>query len=65
MDVGLLASSLSGVNFMPSSLLPPPNGVEPWLEDLNFKFIDMVCQNRANLLLTPRKRSDYQYYLNN
>jgi hypothetical protein len=27
--------------------------------------MDMVLKNKANCLLTPLKRSDYQYYLNN
>jgi hypothetical protein len=65
MDIGLPAASPSSVNFMPSSPPPPANGVEPWPEDLNFEFMDMVCKNKANCLLTPLKRSDYRYYLNN
>jgi hypothetical protein len=65
MDVGLPSSSPSGVNFMPSSPPPAPNGVEPWHPDLNNEFMDMVLKNRANCLLTPLKRSDYRYYLNN
>ena len=63
MDVGLSASSLSGVNFMPSS--PPPIGIKPWVDNLNDGFIDMVLKNKSNCLLTPLKRSDYQHYLNN
>jgi hypothetical protein len=67
MDIGLPTSSPSGVNFMPSSPPPAPNGVQPWADsnDLNHEFIDMVLKNKANCLLTPLKRSDYQYYLNN
>jgi len=65
MDVGLLAPSLFSVNFMPSSPPLALNGVQPWPEDLNFEFMDMVCKNKANCLLTPLKRSDYWYYLNN
>jgi hypothetical protein len=68
MDIGLLASSPSGVNFMPSS---PPllarGGVNPWpnFDDLNIEFMDMALKNKGNCLLTPLKRSDYRYYLNN
>jgi hypothetical protein len=65
MDISLLAASPFGVNFMPSSPPPPANGVEPWPKDLNFEFMDMICKNKANCLLTPLKRLDYQYYLNN
>jgi hypothetical protein len=67
MDVGLLAASLSGVNFMPSSPPPAPNGVQPWpnSNDLNLEFMDMVLKNTGNCLLTPLKRSDYWHYLNN
>ena len=67
MDIGLLASSPSGVNFMPPSPPLAPNGVQPWANsnELNNEFIDMVLKNKANCLLIPLKRSDYQYYLNN
>jgi hypothetical protein len=67
MDIGLPDSSLSRVNFMPSSPLPAPNGVQPWgdTDDLNLEFIDMVLKNKANCLFTPLKRLDYCYYLNN
>ena len=63
MDIGLPTSSPSGVNFMPSS--PPSGGVECWPDDLNSQFIEMVLKNKGNCLLTPAKRSDYRYYLNN
>jgi hypothetical protein len=59
MDIGLLASSLSGVNFMPSSQPPPANGMKCWLDDLNDKFIDMVCPQKKLQLLTPHRCSDY------
>jgi hypothetical protein len=65
MDIGLLASSPSGVNFMPSSPPPPANGMQCWPDDLNDKFMDFVCPQRNLKLLTPRRRSDYRYYLNN
>jgi hypothetical protein len=67
MDIGLPASSPSGVNFMPSSPLPAHGGVDPWpnSDDLNFQFIDIALKNKGNCLLTPLKRSDYWYYLNN
>ncbi len=65
MDIGLSASSPSGVNFMPSSP-PQRNGVQPWPEDLNNLFMDFVITQKGWLrLLTPRKRQDYRYYLNN
>jgi len=52
---------------MPLSLPLAPNGVQPWPnpDDLNLEFIDIVLKNKANCLLTPLKRSDYYYYLNN
>ena len=64
-DIGLSASSPSGVNFMPSS--PPQcNGVQPWPEDLNNLFMDFIITQKGQLrLLTPRKHQDYWYYLNN
>jgi hypothetical protein len=65
MDVGLPAPSPSGVNFMPSSPPPAPNGVLCWPEDTNEAFMDMVLKNKANCLLTPLKCYDYRYYLNN
>jgi hypothetical protein len=65
MDIGLLASSPSGVNFMPSSPPPPANGMKCWPDDLNDKFMDMVCLQKKLQLLTPRRRSDYRFYLNN
>jgi len=67
MDIGLPASSPSGVNFMPSSPPPARGGLDPWpnSDDLNIKFIDMVLKNKGNCLLTPLKRLDYRYYLNN
>jgi hypothetical protein len=53
---------------MPSS--PPPlipSSVECWPagDDLYSQFIEMVLKNKGNCLLTPTKRSDYRYYLNN
>ena len=63
MDIGLPTSSPHGVNFMPSS--PPPNGVRPWPENLNEEFMDHFISKRNLMLLTPLKRSDYRYYLNN
>ena len=67
MDIGLLAASPSGVDFMPSSPPLAPNGVQPWpnSDDLNLEFMDMVLKNKGNCLLTPLKRSDYRHYLNN
>ena len=65
MDIGLPASSPSGVNFMPSSPPPLANGMKCWPDDLNDKFMDMVCPQKKLLLLTPRRRSDYRFYLNN
>ena len=61
MDISLQTLSPSGVNFMPSSPPPAPNGVQPWAEsdDLNLEFMDMVLKNKANCLLTPLKRLDY------
>ena len=67
MDIGLATSSPSGVNFMPSSPPPARGGVDPWpnSDDLNIEFIDIALKIRGNCLLTPLKRSDYRYYLNN
>jgi hypothetical protein len=65
MDIGLLASSPSGVNFMPSSPPLPANGMQCWPADLNDKFMDLVCSQKNLKLLTPRQRSDYRYHLNN
>jgi hypothetical protein len=67
MDISLPTLSPSGVNFIPSLPPPAPNGVQPWAEsdDLNLEFMDMVLKNKANCFLTPLKRLDYQYYLNN
>jgi hypothetical protein len=65
MDIGLLASSPHSVNFMPSSPPPLPNGIQCWLEDLNNKFMDMVYGLKRLKLLTPKRRLDYRYYLNN
>jgi hypothetical protein len=65
MDVGLPAPLPSGINFMPSSPLPQPGGVQPWPEDLNLKFMAIVCQNKKTTLLTSIKRQDYRFYLNN
>jgi hypothetical protein len=67
MDIGLPASSPCGVNFMPSSPPLAPNGVQPWANsnELNNEFMDMVLKNKSNCLLTPLKRLDYWYYLNN
>jgi len=64
MDIGLPASSPSGVNFMPVSP-PPTNGVRPWPEKLNEEFMDFFISKRNLMLLTPLKRSDYRHYLNN
>jgi hypothetical protein len=69
MDIGLSDSSPHGTRFMPSS--PPPEAlsdtIDCWPEGtiLNEKFMDMVLKKRGNCLLTPLKRSDYRYYLNN
>jgi hypothetical protein len=63
MDIGLPTSSPCGVNFMPSS--PPTNGVRPWPENLNEEFMDHFISKRNLMLLTPLKRLDYWYYLNN
>jgi hypothetical protein len=76
MDIGLPAPSLSGVNFMPSPLPPgassntncwpdPKDGPSPEYGDLNYQFIEIATKKRGNCLLTPLKRLDYQYYLNN
>ena len=65
MDIGLLTSSPSGVNFMPSSPPPQENGLRCWPEDLIERFIDHVLKQRGLQLLTPIKRQDYQHYLNN
>jgi len=67
MDIGLPALSPSRVNFMPSLLPLARGGVDPWpnSDDLNIQFMDMVLKNKSNCLLTPLKRSDYRYYLNN
>jgi hypothetical protein len=62
MDVGLLSSSPSGVNFMPVSPAPSPNGVLAWPEDLNNSFMDYISKKKSCCLLTSRKRSDYRYY---
>ena len=69
MDIGLSGSLPYGINFMPSS--PPPQAlsdtIDCWPEgtSLNEKFINIVLKKRGNCLLTPLKRSDYQYHLNN
>jgi hypothetical protein len=55
MDVGLLSSSHSGVNFMPASLAPSPNGVLAWPEDLNNSFMDYISKKKGCCLLTSRK----------
>jgi hypothetical protein len=65
MDIGLPASSPSGVNFMPSSPLPQENGIRYWPEDLTERFMDHVLKQRGLQLLTPIKRQDYRHYLNN
>ena len=63
MDIGLLDSSPQGVNFMPLS--PLPTRVRPWPKNLNEEFMDHFISKRNLMLLTPLKRSDYRYYLNN
>ena len=65
MDIGLSASSPSGVNFMPSSPPAEPNGLHPWPEDLNNLFMHHILKQSSLKLLTPSKRQDYWYYLNN
>jgi hypothetical protein len=50
---------------MPSSPPLPANGMKCWLDDLNDKFIDIVCLQKKLQLLTLRRRSDYRFYLNN
>ena len=68
-DIGLPNSTPSGANFMPLS--PRPQNltdiIDCWPKgnSLNEKFIDMVLKKQGNCLLTPLKRSDYWYYLNN
>jgi hypothetical protein len=67
MDIGLLASSPSRVNFMLSSPLLARGGVDPWpnSDNLNIKFMDIALKNKGNCLLTLLKRLDYWHYLNN
>jgi hypothetical protein len=52
-DIGLPASSLSGVNFMSSLPPPPPNGIQSWPPDLN------DSPQKKLQLLTSNKHLDY------
>jgi hypothetical protein len=51
MDIDLLASPPSGVNLMPSSPPLAPHDVEPWVEDLNHKFMDTVTGEKVETRL--------------
>ena len=67
MDIGLVNGSPVGVMFLPKLPPPEPEGKESFPEDLTHEFIRWInsAEGRNKKLLTPKRRSDYKYYLSN
>jgi hypothetical protein len=66
MDITQLASSPSGVNFMPSSPPPDPTGIVPWPQELvheYIKYLELDSTNRS--VLTGAKRNTIRTHLSN
>ena len=44
--------------------MPEPSHIKPWSEDFQEEFLDWLTTKSTNYsVLTPKKRLDYQYYL--
>jgi hypothetical protein len=66
MDITQATSSLSGINFMPSSPPPDPTGIAPWPLELVYDFIKYLEDESSNQsVLTSLKRNTIYTHLSN